>query len=426
MILTGATPLQKTTSHRVVLPFYGYAALAFLLACLLLFFSSGAFQLHYFNPHTLAITHLMALGWGTMMILGASHQLVPVLVEGRLYSERLAWLSFVLAGLGIPLLVGAFYRFDMGWPALVGALLINLGLLAYLLNLGMSITHNSNRSPYAAFILVAICWLLLTTGLGAVLVLNFSWPLLEYNSLAYLPMHAHMGIIGWFLLLVVGVGARLIPMFLISKYTNTPLLWAIFGALNLGLISFILFTLCGHPLLLQIIPPLLVGAGILLFGYYCYQAYRQRIRRQVDAPMQVSLLSIALLALPLLLALLLVLFYAGDHNRLVLLYGFCIFFGWLTALILGMTFKTLPFIVWNRVYHLQCGRGKTPSPKDLFSERQFRAMAFCYGSGFIGFALGLLLQLPLLLKASAALLIAAAFLYTLNVARTIWHKPQRA
>jgi hypothetical protein len=37
------------------------------------------------------------LGWGTMMILGASHQLVPVMIEGKLYSNTLAYLSFAFA-----------------------------------------------------------------------------------------------------------------------------------------------------------------------------------------------------------------------------------------------------------------------------------------------------------------------------------------
>jgi len=79
----------KTTTHKVVLPFYIYAALAFLAAAVMLFMSSSSFMQHYFQPHTLAITHTMALGWGTMIILGASHQLLPVLIEGKLYSRSI-------------------------------------------------------------------------------------------------------------------------------------------------------------------------------------------------------------------------------------------------------------------------------------------------------------------------------------------------
>ena len=88
------TALIKTTSHKVVIQFYVYAAFSFLVATLLLLTSSGNFAGHYFHPHILAITHTMALGWGCMVVFGASHQLVPVLIEGKLHSEKLAYATF--------------------------------------------------------------------------------------------------------------------------------------------------------------------------------------------------------------------------------------------------------------------------------------------------------------------------------------------
>src|SRR6188508_996817 len=109
--------LVKNTTYKIVLPFYMYAALAFLFAAILLVNATSSFSQHYFQPKLLAITHSMALGWGTMIILGASYQLVPVLIEQKLFSNSLAYLSFILAASGIPLLVYAFYVFNTGWPA---------------------------------------------------------------------------------------------------------------------------------------------------------------------------------------------------------------------------------------------------------------------------------------------------------------------
>ena len=57
--------LAKTTNYKVVLPFYIYAALGFLCGTLLLLLRTDIIEVHHFNPHTLAITHTMALGWGT-------------------------------------------------------------------------------------------------------------------------------------------------------------------------------------------------------------------------------------------------------------------------------------------------------------------------------------------------------------------------
>src|SRR5674476_1027063 len=284
------TGLAKNTSYKVVLPFYLYAALSFLAATILLFFSSSAFVQHYFHPQTLAITHVMALGWGTMMILGASHQLVPVLIEGKLYSNALAYLSFLLAALGIPLLVYGFYNFDFGWPAQWGAILINAAVIFYLINIAISMVKSKNENVHAVFVFTATLWLLITTIVGLFLVCNFTHNILSKDSLYYLPIHAHLGIIGWFLLLVIGVGSRLIPLFLISKYHNEKLLWWIYALINIGLITFIINFLYTDIKGVFFLPVAAILISISLFGYFCYKAYQDRLRKKVDDQLKICLL----------------------------------------------------------------------------------------------------------------------------------------
>ncbi|MCC6838801.1 MAG: hypothetical protein IT230_01440 [Flavobacteriales bacterium] len=418
--------VARTTSYKVVIPFYAYAAVSFLVACVLLLGSGDLFQGHWFQPRLLAITHLMALGWATMIILGASHQLVPVLIENDLYSNRLAHLSFALAAAGIPLLVYGFAVFNLGWPAQLGGTLVLAGLLAFIANIAISISTSKRENVHAVFVFTSTIWLLLTVSLGLALLFNFTTSVLTRDSLHYLALHAHLGMVGWFLLLVLGVGSRLIPMFLISKYTNPRLLWAVFALVNSALVLYGLFFLYARNAALDLLPALLVLVALLLFAYYCRKAYVERIRKKVDDQMKVSLLAVALLLVPtlVLLALIAVLLATrGDQARVVLLYGFTIFFGWLTAMILGMTFKTLPFIVWNKVYRHRAALGKMPSPKDIFSHPVYKAMAVAYLAGFALFACGILLSNMYLLNTGAAALLAAAVLYNWNVAKLLAHKP---
>jgi hypothetical protein len=424
---TANTGLAKNTSYKVVLPFYLYAGISFLIATLLLILSTPAFLQHYFHPHTLAITHVMALGWGTMMILGASHQLVPVLIEGKLYSNALAYLSFALAGVGIPLLVIGFYKFDFGWPAQTGAILINAAILLYLVNIGVSMSKSKQENVHAVFVFTATLWLIITTIVGLFLIYNFTYNILSKDSLSYLPLHAHLGIIGWFLLLVIGVGSRLIPLFLISKYHNDNLLWWIFALINFALISFIILFLYIKIPWLYFLPLLAVTAAIIMFGYYCYHAFYERIRRKVDYQVKISLLSVLMMLLPLffLLIIILWLLISTSNYSVSLTYGFCIFFGWITAIIFGMTFKTLPFIVWNKVYHDKAGLGKTPNPKELFSDKIFVGMAIFYLTGFVLFAAGILLSNLIILKIASILLLITAILYNGNVWKAITHKPKK-
>lgn len=418
----------KTTSYKVVLPFYIYAAFAFLLSAILLLTSSSAFTDHYFQPHILAITHLMALGWGTMIILGESHQLVPVLIEGKLYSNALAYASFILAGIGIPLLVYGFYVFNMHNPAKWGGRFILLSIIAYLINLGVSMSKSKKENIHALFVFTSALWLFLTGALGLALVYNFTYNMFPHDSLHYLPLHVHAGVIGWFLMLIIGVGSRLIPMFLISKYTNTKLLKWIFVLINGALISYILIFYFVKITEVILLPWLMLFTGIALFIFYCYSAFKHRIRKQVDEPMKVSLLAVMLLMIPLLLLLISIVsavIFSQEDIALSLSYGFLIFFGWITAIILGMTFKTLPFIVWNKVYHKRSGIGKTPNPKDLFSNTVFKLMSVAYIAGLLLFVTGSLMIHLLLIKCGAVLLLMAAALYVFNVLKVITHKPQQ-
>jgi uncharacterized membrane protein (Fun14 family) len=357
--------------------------------------------------------------------LGASHQLVPVLIEGKLYSNTLAYLSFAFAAAGIPLLAIGFYTFDFSWPAQYGAILINTALLFYLANIGISMAKSKNENVHAVFVFTGTLWLIITTIVGLLLVYNFTYPILSRDSLAYLPLHAHLGIVGWFLLLVIGVGSRLIPLFLISKYDNRKILWWIYGLINFALVSFIVLFLFVRISILNLIPIVAVAVAIFLFGYYCYHAYHQRLRKKVDNQVKISLLSVAMMVLPLLLLLtvILLLLFSTENFHLILVYGFCIFFGWITAIIFGMTFKTLPFIVWNKVYHNKAGLGKTPNPKELFNDKVFLIMAVSYLAGFVLFITGVLLSSETVVKAAAVLLLIAAVLFNGNVWKAVTHKP---
>lgn len=413
------------TSYKIVLPFYAYAALAFLAATILLLRSPGIFTGHFFQPGILAITHTMALGWGTMIILGASHQLVPVLTENALFSTRLGSCSFFPAAFGIPLLVYAFYTFRLGWEAQAGGTAVVVSVVCFVINLWMTISKGKSDNVQAIFMLTASIWLLLGTATGLALLCNFTAPFLSRGALAYLPLHAHIGIVGWFLLLVIGVGSRLIPLFLISKYSNERILWWIYLFLNGGLISFIvLFGLGRH---LYAIPAAAVGMGLLLFSYYCYRCYRARLRKKVEAPLKVSLASIGIMAVPLLILIAGIGVAAArdtDH-RLPLIYGFLIFFGWITGIILGMTFKTLPFIIWNKVYRSRTGAVPTPNPKHLVKEGLFKAMMGTWMAGLLVFAAGIWLQGIFLLRIGAGFLAVAALSYNYQVFTLLIYKEKR-
>lgn len=424
-MLNPISNLTKTTDAKIVLPFYIYAALSFLVASILLWKHSDLIHSHHFNPYTLTITHMMALGWGTMIIMGATYQLLPVIIEGELDSERFAYLSFGFLAIGIPVLIYAFYIFHTGWIMQLGAVLINIGVLFYVANVLTSVFKKKKFSIYGLFIALASLWLFATTIIGLLLVFNFTQFVLSANSIEYLSLHAHIGIMGWFLLLVIGVSSRLIPMFMISKYSNTQILWYILIALHLAIGTFILSDRLALQWL-QGVTIALVLIAVLLYLFYNYKAYKQRIRKKIDWPVALSLIATVLMLLPIIVIYLFHKLHIGNFNgEIYILYGFQIFFGWLTAIILGMTFKTLPFIVWNIKYSKIAYKGKVPAPKDLFQESIMRGMTISYILGFVLFLLGYLIDILFVVKAGILFLLLTAVFYNWNIFKIILHKNRK-
>lgn len=417
---------NRTTSYKVVIPFYLYGGFSFVAACVLLLLSISDFS-HYFNPSILAVTHTMVLGWGTMVVIGAAHQLVPVLIEGKLYSDLLGYATFAFMALGIPVLIWGFYVFDMGVLAPVGSLMIIIGVILFTINIALSMVKAHTENMHAIFIFASTVWLLFTIILGFLLVLNFTYPILLKNSLIYLPVHAHTGLAGWFLLLIAGVATRLIPMFLISKYTNRKLLWLIFILINFALISFIFLYLYAS-LITLIFPAVSIFIAILFFAYYCYKAYHDRLRKKVELPTGLAFSSVLILIIPSILAIVFIIMDWIDIQvsmNTILLYGFILLFGWISSIILGMSFKTLPFILWNRLYQLHNkDMHKVPNPKDMFHPLLFKLKLIGYVSGCIVFAIGVMFMLKPLMYMGALLLLLSSLTYLLHLFYIITLKKQ--
>ncbi len=407
-MITAGT-ISKNTGAKAVLPFYIYASLSFLAACILLLINSGQLKGQYFQPSILAIVHTLALGWGTMMILGAGYQLVPVIAESTLYSEKLAISSFVLAAIGIPLLVKGFYNFEFDLPALSGAILIILSILCYLVNFGTTAVRSTKPNIETLFLFTAVLWLLLTVATGFLLLLNFSKDVLPFDSLHYLAWHSHMGIVGWFLLTVIGAASRLLPMFMLSKFSKPGLLWSVYILVNSGLILLTIKEINSVSSLSYYLPFTLIALGICIFIYYAYRVTAARIRKSIDKQMRLALASIASLFVPvMILAFCLI---TLNEAAVVRVYGFMIFFGWITAIIIAMTFKTLPFIIWNRLYG---GHAIAPlQPADLFSKGLYNSILCFYAAGLSVCVAGLACSNEIVISAGAILLLVTAVLFNL-------------
>lgn len=415
---------QKSPSAGVVIPHYICGALFFVVLCFFILFSSDAFIGHYFHPKLLSITHIAALGWGTMIIFGALYQLLPVILDTPLYNETLAKITFVTFTSGIICLAWAFWNFYIGIHIQVAAILLLLSFSLLVVNVVMTANNAPKWTTEADFIVTSAVWLLLTGLLGTLMAFNFTYPLLSKSHLLFLKIHAHLGIAGWFVLLIMGVGSKLIPMFLLSHNLNTKKLNYAYYLVNIGLIGFSADLFFRDEKAYLQVYALFMASGILFFISFLYEAYRKRVRKQLDIGLKHSFVAFLFFLLPILIGI--VLSFKPSLNekfmlQIYLVYGASVFLGFITSLILGQTFKTLPFIIWMHRYSKVAGRQKTVLSKDLYSQTLVNAQYVVYLVAMPTLIVGVLLSASVIIKTGAVLLLATALLYTINVLKIVMH-----
>lgn len=418
---------KRAPHPSVVIPHFVFGSVSFLVFAILLILSTNELTGHYFQAKILAITHVATLGWITMIIFGALYQLIPVVLEVPLYSEKLAKISFWLLAIGIIGMVQAFWVFRLDMMLVGPSGVVLLVFILFALNVLLTATKATKWSIESSLILSAVIWFVVTGIIGFLIALNFTNGFLINSHLVWLKVHANIGMSGWFFLLIIGVGAKLIPMFLLSHNLNRKKLLFSLYAVNTGLLFFFVDNAFLF-LSLDFVSILLIASGLISFMSFLYESYKKRARKKLDIGLKHTMVSIVLLILPILLAFFLSLNPDLDTQvvlRINILYGFSILIGFISSLILGQTYKTLPFIVWLSRYQQLVGKFKTPLPKDLYSEKLLNWQFWLYNIAIVLLLSGIITGIKIVLMIGSYLLLLTAVVYNLNIFKILFHKVKK-
>lgn len=410
---------------RLVAAHYFVSALCFVSLAVMLLVAAQNLTGHYFHPQLLAVTHMAALGWGTLIIFGAVYQLLPVILETELYSHKVAWISLVLFFIGLIVLVYSFWTFQPGFHMQCGSLLLLAGIGLFGVN--VFLTAKQNRDDiHQEFIITACIWLIVTAFLGTLLVFNFRYAFLQRDHILFLRLHAHMGLVGWFLMLITGVSSKLIPMFLVSRHQKPRLLSGSYYLMNAGLILFVIDTYFTGLNGRTYAEAAIVLAGITCWLIFIFGCFRSRMRKTIDLPIWHTLLSMVLLTVAIFILPLIIFNHLKSDARAVdytTLYGSLLFMGWISSLILGQTFKTLPFVVWIRHYQHLAGKGVIPMPADLYKNRLLKIQFVVFLLFTLTFYAGMFFKSAILINIGLGCFLIVAITYLSNVMVVLFHKP---
>jgi cbb3-type cytochrome oxidase subunit 1 len=421
---------QNAPSVWVVAPHYLVGTVSFILASVLMVIHYEDLLNYHLTPTLIAITHLMILGWVSIVIFGALYQLIPVVMEVKIYSEKLAYATLGVMVTGLIFLITGFLKFEFkaSFEVITGASFVIAGVVMFAFNTLKSAAASQKKSISRLYIIASGLYLLLNVSLGLFMVLNMSYNWLATAHTEFLKAHLVVGLIGWFLMLIIGVAARLLPMFLIvHKLKEVYLKWG-FYLLNSGiLLSFTLVWIPEYPKELFAAALILILAGLILFLLFSYDVFSKRMRKKLDSGMKPTAIALIMFALSLIAF---AAVYAGNDffglpaGRLEIVAGILMIYGFFTGIILGQTYKTLPFIIWLFHYQKLVGRQKTPLPGELFNEKFVSVHTWTFVISVVLFVAGLLFSIQIVVLSATATMLLTSMIYGYNSSKMIFHKKQ--
>lgn len=424
LVRPSATPSLagvQAASVRLPLCFVLAGVLSLLVSAGFLLAQPDLLAMYHYTPHLISITHLFVIGFICSVVMGAMYQLVPVTLETQLFSERLVKWQFAAHVIGFTGMVWAFWNFNM---TLVGAFgsLLTLGVGLFVFNLARTLAKVTGWNPIKFGIASALFWLASTVSVGLFLAASKNWNIISFQPLAAMHAHAHLGVVGVFVMMIVTVSYKLVPMFTLSELRNERRAWWSIALLNLGLAATFTVILDQSPF--KPVAAAVIIAGLVLYGIEIKAILRARNRRALDWGMRYFLTAIVLLVPLSILALVLSwsrLPVTAFTMQLESVYGLLALAGLVGLAILGMLYKIVPFLVWFHSYSRHIGRAKVPTLGEMYSVPLQIAGYWSFMAGLGGLCVASACSNASGIRWSGCLLALSLAIFAVNIGKILLH-----
>jgi len=415
MNVVGNIASAYSPPFKVVVKYFIAGIGSFFLLNLLLLLNYDYISGHHFQPKILSLTHIATLGWITMIIFGAMIQLVPVVLEVKLFSARLAEIQFWIFVIGIIGLVYKFWHFNSVISFTIPAILLNLSMYIFIFNIVATMKSVKIWNITGTYLASALFYLFVTAIAGLLLAINLDSPYIKINHLQYLNLHAHVAFIGWVSMVVMGVTYKLIPMFTLSHDFKLLFAKVAFVLINIGLLGISIIMHYSQMSIFYFVFVPMIAIGIFFFLIQVIIIFKKRIRKKFDVGIKFSSFAYTVLGITTLLGLVIAFIDYQSIINLTLIYGYLIIFGYLSMLIVGQMYKIVPFLVWYNKYSSKVGFEKVPMLKDMFNEKIALVGFYLMILAIILVVISYIFQFRHLLLFSFSLMFLSSLLFAVNM-----------
>ena len=346
-------PREPSRIRDRVLPLVYFAAghLLFVGAALVVATEPESLSGFFLHPRMAAVVHAVTLGWLTTSIFGALYLVWPVALGHALRVRAIDIAGCVLLLAAITGVLAHFWIDTYVNVGLAGVLALVAGSMLVFRFLGALRTA---RGPAAvrAHVALALINLLLVMLLGTLAAIHKRHPFLGASPVDLAIGHLHLGLLGWVILMVVGIGYRLLPMFLPAHPPQGRRVWATAVLIEIGALGLAVSHAWAKPFAPAF--AVVAASGVLLFLFNMASMLRNRVPPPKKMPLPDIGMLHALQALLYLLACIpigLALVFSDDWNfDLVMVYGVCGLIGFPAQLVVGVAMRLFPMFSWREAW----------------------------------------------------------------------------
>ena len=357
--VSGVIPHPPKTADRVaaLLPpcFFAPAIVAFAAALAAAPALLDDVHDHFYQAHVLALVHTLTLGWISMVMIGVLYRYVAGLTKVPVPRPRAAvaqWATYVT---GTTALVTGFWTGDWALTAgAAGMLAVSVVLLAT--NLWPMLAASPKRGVAEVGIALATAFFFAAAVLGTLLAVDKMQPFLRGHVLTNLGAHAHLAGLGWVGTTIAALAFRFLPAFLFASLDLTAAARRIVVVLAGGVVLLAATLLAGGGTA----PAAAVVATTLAVWVVQVVRMLRSHRLPFDWTTRHAMAAVAWCATAIVLGIALVgTGLARDGGpQLAAAYGTAGLLGWMSNLVVGISYKLFPgFVVATRT-----ALGRRPIP----------------------------------------------------------------
>jgi len=399
--------------ESIVQAYFVAAHVALLSALAVVIWQPWLLTEFYYQPRTIAVVHLVTLGWITGSILGALYALGPLAWRVEVPARRADWIAFWVWLISLSGMVVHFWIDEyngMTWAAgttLAAILMVGWRLVPLVARAGIPTEH---RLP----VLLAVGNVSLAGTWGIALGLQkMGLVAIPGPPLGAVYAHMHLAALGWVLMMIFGAGYRLLPMFLPAAMPRGTAARVPVVLLQAGVLVLAIGLTLGHSRVSLAGAVLVVGA-VAAFLRLVVGMLRNRLDLPIDMPRPDLALPPTVLAVGYLVlsavagSTLLLLDNEVAALRIGALYGVLGILGFLAQFIVGIAGRLLPLTFWTQEF-VRGGYEFLAVPLHQLPDRRLQMMTVAgWALGVPLIAAGVWLARPQLVRVGAGVLLVGA------------------